>query len=193
MAPCFPRAAIWQRATSRSRSPSKPFRGRSTAMPETTKAPSKHASLEGQAILAYPDADVRCRRIWKGGEYVAVAPLGHLQPAGSTLALCGLETGCGNYATEDALRLCRNCVEKAVRPTQRKSEIRAENNALRERNRALVGAAQGVANYGAHPPIADNLWIGPPWMDPNVPDALARAIVGLRAALAADAKAGEDR
>src|SRR3990167_11521196 len=112
----------------------------------TTKAPSKQASLEGQAILAYPDADIRCRRIWKGGQYVAVAPLGHLQPAGSTIALCGIETGCGNYATEDALRLCRNCVEKAARPAQGKSEIRAENNALRERNRALVGALQAITS-----------------------------------------------
>src|SRR3990167_11027131 len=97
----------------------------------TEKAPSKEASLEGQAILAYPDADIRCRRIWQGGMWAAVGPLGHLQPAGSTIALCGRETGCGNYATANALRLCRNCVEKAARPTQRKSAIRAERDVLR--------------------------------------------------------------
>src|SRR3990167_11443477 len=43
MALCFQRAAIWQIDTSRSRSPSMPFRGRSTPMPETEKAPSKEA------------------------------------------------------------------------------------------------------------------------------------------------------
>ena len=136
----------------------------------TEKAHSKEASLEGQAILAYPTADVRCRRIWQGGKYAAVGPLGHLQPAGSTIALCGRETGCGNYATEDALRLCRNCVEKAVRPAQRKSEIRADRDALRERNRALVAALQVIFHRGYH-----------------------GASYVAQLALAEDAKAGEDR
>ena len=144
-------------------------------MPETTKAPSKEASLEGQAILAYPDADVRCRRIWKGGEYVAVAPLGHLQPAGSTIALCGRETGCGNYATEDALRLCRICVEKAVRPTQRKSAIRAERDALLARNVALVEALK--------------LGLSAIDMDDDMFHIDGVAVAEMEAALAADAKA----
>jgi len=148
------------------------YAARRLPMPETEKAHSKQASLEGQAILAYPDADIRCRRIWKGGQYVAVAPLGHLQPAGSTIALCGIETGCGNYATEDALRLCRNCVTKAVSPAQGISEVRAERDvaaknlielasahitvtldrdALRARNAALVAALEKIAKY-ARPP-----------------------------------------
>jgi len=144
----------------------------------TEKAPSKEASLEGQAILAYPDADIRCRRIWQGGMWAAVGPLGHLQPAGSTIALCGRETGCGNYATEDALRLCRICVEKAVRPTQRKSAIRAERDALLARNVALVTALREIHDwcYGEYRE-------GEKGYQP--------AIVA-RAALAADAKAGED-
>ena len=151
----------------------------------TEKAPSKQASLEGQAILAYPDASIRCRRIWKGGQYVAVASLGHLQPAGSTLALCGIETGCGNYAESDALRLCRNCVEKAARPAQGKSEIRADRDALRARNVALVALADKWDFEQTTYPHADE-------------GAAAAAAVRLcakelRAALAADAKAGEDR
>ena len=162
----------------------------------TEKAPSKEASLEGQAIVAYPDADIRCRRIWQGGKYAAVGPIGHLQPPMQTMALCGRMTCGSEYATSDALRLCRNCVEKAVRPTQRKSEIRADRDALRERNRALVEAAHTVADkydiYVTESFIDTTKDKGRP-ATAHARRELSEAVDAMRAALAADAKAGEDR
>ena len=161
----------------------------------TEKAPSKEASLEGQAIVAYPDADIRCRRIWQGGKYAAVGPIGHLQPPMQTMALCGRMTCGSEYATSDALRLCRNCVEKAVRPTQRKSEIRADRDALRERNRALVEAARTVADkydiFSAEwfIDIAKDKAARPATKHARLE--LSDAVDAMLAALAADAKAGE--
>ena len=76
----------------------------------------EYPNLEGRALLKYPDADIRCRRIWRGGKYTNTAAIGHLQPPGSTLALCGRMTCGSDYATSDALKPCQNCVAKAVNP-----------------------------------------------------------------------------
>ena len=84
--------------------------GPSTATGPTPLSPSR----ETQALRKYWGAEIRCHRIWKGGKYVAVTPVGHLQPAGSTMSLCGRLTGGGDYKSEDALRLCTHCVTKAL-------------------------------------------------------------------------------
>ena len=76
---------------------------------------SDRPSMETQALMQYPTADIRCHRIWKGDKYVAVTPVGHLQPAGTLMSLCGRQTGGNDYVTEDALRLCAHCVTKALR------------------------------------------------------------------------------
>src|SRR3990167_11102811 len=153
----------------------------------TEKAASKEANLEGQAILAYPDADIRCRRIWQGGKYVAVGPIGHLQPPRQTMALCGRMTCGSEYATSYALRLCRNCVEKAVRSTQRKSEIRADRDALRERNRALVEALTAAQELpkllGPHYKVTTGSGVE------RINGRVRAVIRKIDAALAADAKA----